>query len=132
MVDLELVLTRLWRSNRFLKLLSGGAGADTFLINLSSAQDGGADADSVSITGSLMGATTTSVLATRTSPSVGATNSSIHGGAGNDTFVVSASNLQTSTTVSGEGNDSVSFTGDLSGGYVLGGSGNDTVNAPAL
>ena len=70
--------------------------------------------------------------ATRTSPSVGASNASVAGGAGNDTFVVTASNLQTaSTLVGGAGNDSVSFGGDLSGGYVFGGSGNDTLNFTA-
>ena len=57
--------------------------------------------------------------------SVGATGSSIDGGAGNDTFVVlTGSNLQTASTMfGGVGNDLVSVTGDLSGGYVLGGDG---------
>ena len=53
-------------------------------------------------------------------------------GAGNDTFVVNASNLQTLGSIAGgAGNDSGSFTGDLSGGYVFGGADEDTLNFSA-
>ena len=94
---------------------------------------GGSDADSVSITGSLYGGTVDFGAGNeRFTLSVGATNASIAGGSGNDTFVVTGSNLQTSSTIAGgAGNDSVSFGGDLSGGYVSGGSGNDTLNFSA-
>ena len=44
----------------------------------------------------------TSVLETRIfTLSVGASNTSIEGGAGNDTFVVTTSNLLTSSTIAG-------------------------------
>ena len=47
------------------------------------------------------------------------------------TLVVTGSDLQTASTIAGgDGNDSVSFGGDLSGG-ITGGSGQDTLNFSA-
>ena len=97
--------------------ISGGAGQDTFLISTLSdaAIYAGDAADSINITGSLTEQLLISVLATSSSQlTVGASNSTIRGGSGNDTFVVTASNLQTASKIDGgSGNDSVTFGGVL-------------------
>ena len=96
--------------------ISGG-GQDTFHISTlsNSFLYGGDDIDSVAITGSLIGATVDFGAGDENfTLSVGATSSSIAGGAGNDTFVVTAANLQTGTTIAGgSGNDTVYFGAEL-------------------
>ena len=79
--------------------ISGGAGADTFLISTLSnaAVYGGTGKDSIAITGSLYGATVDFGASNENlTLTVGATASSVTGGDGNDTFVVNTSDcLQT-------------------------------------
>ena len=108
----------------------GGLRQDTFLIStLSNAIIlGGDDADSVSITGSLMGATVDFGAGNENfTLSVGSSNSTIAGGDGNDTFIVT--NQSTTTSIDGgSGNDSVSVGVVQSGGTISGAAGQDTLN----
>ena len=81
--------------------ISGGAGADTFLISTLSdtAIYGGADQDSINISGSLYGATVDFGAGNeQLTLTAGATASNVQGGSGNDTFVVTAADLLTATS----------------------------------
>ena len=93
--------------------ISGGAGADTFLISTLSESViyGGTAQDSINISGSLYGATVDFGEGNEQfTLTVGSTASNVQGGAGNDTFVVNTVDLMTaSSIVGGAGNDSVSF-----------------------
>ena len=105
--------------------ISGGAGADTFLISTLSdaAIYGGTDKDSINISGSLYGATVDFGAGNEQfTLTVGSTASNVQGGSGNDTFVVNTANLLTASSIAGgAGNDSVSFGAVLSGNSILGG-----------
>ena len=80
--------------------ISGGAGADTFLISTLSntAIYGGAAKDSINISGSLYGATVDFGDGNEQfTLTAGSTASNVLGGSGNDTFVVNTADLLTSS-----------------------------------
>ena len=82
--------------------ISGGAGQDTFLIStLSNSSFLVVQMLIPSLPVLCLEPPSTLVLATRTSLSRLVLNASIAGGSGNDTFVVTGSNLQTASTLAG-------------------------------